>query len=179
MTATTTRKHRVIRPVRWYGELCERHSKVRQAKHAADQALIDAAIIDKGKPRQAKHVAHQTLLDRIVLAVIIVNTVVLAWDFLDEGHEEFIEIIDVAILLFFVVEIALRIKAAGRQFWRNGWLVFDIIVIALALLPLGANAFALRVLRGARLAHFGRHLPHLRHLTALRWVGVLARRVKS
>jgi hypothetical protein len=55
---------------------------------------------------------------------------------------------------------------------REPWAVFDVVVIALALAPLPANASVLRLARLgrlARVAHLGRHgVSHLRLLPFVR-----------
>ena len=122
----------------------------------------------------------QTLLTKITLAAIILNTGILAWDFFGDENV-IIEKIDIAILWYFVGELIIRANNKIRNDgWRkaltDGWLIFDSIVIVLALLPLGENMTALRVMRISRFAHYGRHLPHLKHLTVLRWFGVLLKR---
>lgn len=120
--------------------------------------------------------AHEvTWLKRATFAAIVANAGIIAWSWFAE-ESEFLEKLDVGLLLFFVVELVVRIKNAGRGALRDGWLIFDVVVIALALAPLGANLTALRVTRAARLGHFGKHVPHLRHLTALRSVSLLAQR---
>jgi hypothetical protein len=43
--------------------------------------------------------------------------------------------LDQAILGVFVVEIALRLFAHRRRFFRDPWSVFDFIVVAIALVP--------------------------------------------
>ena len=54
----------------------------------------------------------------------------------------------------FIVELAAKFIALGRRFFRDGWNVFDFLVVAVALLP-NAGAFSvvrsLRVLRVLRL----------------------------
>jgi voltage-gated sodium channel len=65
--------------------------------------------------------------------------------------------------MFFVVELALRLRASRWQFFRGKWNMFDATVIALSLMPvLGVEASLLRVARLARLVHFARHISHLR-----------------
>lgn len=159
--ATSTGTHRTHKRPRTniqYSELCARHEAVHDA---------------------AQHVAERKLFSRIVLAVILINLAVLVWGFLDHTHEELVEIADETILAFFAVEVGLRLKAAGRRFWRDGWLWFDIVVIGLALLPLGADVIALRIMRGARILHVSRHLPHIHHAFGLRLLGWFTRQVKS
>ncbi|MET7393840.1 ion transporter [Dactylosporangium sp. NPDC005572] len=72
----------------------------------------------------------------------------------------------------FVTEIAIRILAHGRRpqdFFKQGWNVFDFIVIAAAFVPgLHGDSAALRVIRIARVVRLVRFSPGLRTIvTAL------------
>ena len=116
-----------------------------------------------------------SFLDKAVLVAILANTAILGWGLLDSDHEDLIEAADRTVLCFFAVEIAIRVKAAGRRCLHDRWLLFDAVIVAAALAPVGADVLLLRVARICRIAHFGRHLPHL-HLVSLRLFGWLARR---
>ncbi|WP_432969397.1 ion transporter [Dactylosporangium sp. CA-233914] len=72
----------------------------------------------------------------------------------------------------FVTEIAIRILAHGRRpqdFFKQGWNVFDFVVIAVAFVPgLHGDSAALRVIRIARVVRLVRFSPGLRTIvTAL------------
>lgn len=125
-----------------------------------------------------RHADHHKLawITKAIIAAIIINTFIMLWEIID--HSELAEQIDLAILWFFVFEVGVRIKKAGRNFIRDRWLLFDIVIIGLALLPLGTNVTALRIMRVARLTHMSRHLPHLRHIALARWIGLAARKMK-
>lgn len=114
--------------------------------------------------------------DRIVVAAIIMTPLIFVWELCDRDMEETLAAIDTGILGFFVIELAVRVKHAGRKWYRDPWIWFDAVIIGLALLPLGEDMLALRLMRACRLAHMGRHLPHLRHIPALRWLFVVGRR---
>ena len=62
----------------------------------------------------------------------------------------------------FVVEIALRVASYGPrfgEFFRDGWNVFDFVVVALSLVPeIGALSFGARVVRVVRVLRFLRVL---------------------
>ena len=64
----------------------------------------------------------------------------------------------------FIIEPAAKFIALGRRFFRDGWNVFDFLVVAVALLP-NAGAFSvvrsLRVLRVLRLIN---RMPQLRRI---------------
>lgn len=99
---------------------------------------------------------------RAVTVAILTNTGLLAWGLVDHHHENLIESLDDAILWFFTAELAIRFKQAGRRCWRDRWLWFDAAVTTTALAPVGVNLTALRVVRAARVLHYGRHIGHLR-----------------
>lgn len=119
---------------------------------------------------------HISRFDQVVLAAIVANTAVLIWGFVDDAHEEIIERMHTGFLVFFCIELIVRYRQAGstRAFLRNGWNVFDTVVISLAMLPmlmpLGGTTFMriTRIARFARIMHSLRHVSHLRALDFLR-----------
>jgi voltage-gated sodium channel len=111
---------------------------------------------------------RSSFLDRAVLAAILGNAGILLWGLLDHSHEDLIGTLDEAVLWFFALEIAIRIKGAGWRFYADKWLLVDAGIVVVALAPVGADAMLLRVVRACRFAHFGRHLPHARHALSLR-----------
>jgi voltage-gated sodium channel len=106
-------------------------------------------------------------LDKAVLAAILGNAGILLWGLIDHSHEDLIGTLDELVLWFFALEIAIRVKRAGRRFYADKWLLFDAVVVVVALAPVGADVMLLRLVRACRLAHFGRHLPHVLSLRLL------------
>ncbi|MCG3149805.1 MAG: hypothetical protein PCFJNLEI_03270 [Verrucomicrobiae bacterium] len=81
---------------------------------------------------------------------------------------EFFRLLDAAVLVVFIVEIALKITAHGRRpfdYFRDGWNVFDFLIVALLLIP-GAGSFGavLRLARVLRLLRLVTALPKLQLL---------------
>jgi voltage-gated sodium channel len=76
--------------------------------------------------------------------------------------------LDAIVIGIFVVEIALKLVARGRrplEFFRDGWNVFDFLVVALCLLPVGGPfAAVLRLARVLRLLRLFTALPKLQLL---------------
>ncbi len=76
--------------------------------------------------------------------------------------------LDKAILGVFIVEALLKMAAHGRRPWRyfaNGWNVFDFVIVALCLLPVGGPfAAVLRLTRALRLLRLISALPKLQLL---------------
>jgi voltage-gated sodium channel len=121
-------------------------------------------------------VKRSSFLDKAVLAAIIGNSLLLLWGLVDKHHQDLIGTVDEILLWFFALEIAIRLKTAGRRFLHDKWLLFDAACVLVALAPVGVNLIALRVVRACRIAHFGRHLAHVRHVLSLRLFGWLAHR---
>lgn len=92
-----------------------------------------------------------------ITVLIIVNAVILGLQTSGTAQSlagDLLAGLDRIILAVFVVELAAKMLARGRGFFRDPWGLFDIFVVAVALVP-GAGAFAilrtLRVLRILRL----------------------------
>jgi Ion transport protein len=120
--------------------------------------------------------AHR--FEHAVTAVILANSAVMLWSLIDHSREELLENVDLAFLSFFGTELLVRLAKARLGFFRSPWRCADAAIIVLALLPvLGGGVAVLRMARLAKLAHLGRHVNHLRGITALRLpVRILQRR---
>jgi len=95
-------------------------------------------------------------IGRFIVAVIILNAVLLGMETSSTLMTNFGPIIlalDAACLAIFTAEIAAKLFAQGHRFFRNGWNIFDFIIVGIALVP-GAQGFsvlrALRILRVLR-----------------------------
>ncbi len=97
------------------------------------------------------------LFERFIIAVIIVNAITLGLETSPWWMQRFgpvLMFIDTACLAIFVAEIAARLIANFRGFWRDPWRIFDFTIVAIALMP-ASGAFsvlrAFRILRVLRL----------------------------
>jgi voltage-gated sodium channel len=111
------------------------------------------------------------LFTTAIILVIVANAVVLGlqtYDGVVSRHGDTLERLNDIFLAVFVVELALRFGAYSRRpqdFFRNGWNVFDVVVIGFAFVPgLRANTTLLRLARLARVVRIVRLLPDLRVL---------------
>ena len=114
-----------------------------------------------------------------ILAVIVVNAVVLGletYQGLDERYGDELSLVNDVCFVIFVVELLLRIGAYGRrpwEFFRDGWNIFDFIVIGVAFLPgVRESSTLLRLARLARVVRIVRLFPDLRVLLAGVWRSV-------
>jgi voltage-gated sodium channel len=118
-----------------------------------------------------KRVADSSRFQLFILGVILANAVVLGletYDSIDREYGGALEALNDVFLAVFVVEIAIRIAAHGNRpqdYFKNGWNVFDFVVIGGALLPgLRQNATVLRLLRLLRIVRVVSIFPDLRFL---------------
>jgi voltage-gated sodium channel len=88
---------------------------------------------------------------------------------------------DRLIVWVFIVEITLRIVANGRSFFRDGWSLFDLFVVALSAPGTMTAISSLRILRALRLLRVLSGVPRLRKVgealllavPGISWVGVI------
>lgn len=104
-----------------------------------------------------------------VLVVILLNAGLLGLEtysgFAEEWHRP-LRLAEHLCLAAFTVEIAVRAGAHAdrpRDFWKDPWNVFDLVVVLCAFLPVvRENTTVLRLLRLARVLRTARFLPQLR-----------------
>ena len=72
--------------------------------------------------------------------------------------------LDMAALVIFIVELAAKFIALGRRFFRDGWNIFDFLVVAVALLPNAGALSVLRSLRVLRVLRLINRMPQLRRI---------------
>jgi voltage-gated sodium channel len=106
-----------------------------------------------------------------IAAVIVANAVVLGLETYPEAmaeHGRTLVLLNELFFAVFVVELVLRIASYGRRpqdFLRNGWNVFDLVVIGAVFIPgVREQAQLLRLLRLARVVRLVRFLPDARML---------------
>jgi voltage-gated sodium channel len=104
--------------------------------------------------------------------VIVANAAVLGartYDELEREHGDLLELLNDVFLVVFLVELALRIASHGRRplgFFRDGWNVFDFVVILAAFAPgVRESSTLLRIARVLRVVRVVRLLPDLRVFT--------------
>ena len=87
--------------------------------------------------RTCRRIADSPRFQGFIFGVIVLNAITLGlgtYDF-GAGFESALMVLDETFLGIFVVELAIRITAYGRRpqdFFKEGWNVFDFVVIALA-----------------------------------------------
>ncbi|MBB54633.1 MAG: hypothetical protein CMF67_09695 [Magnetovibrio sp.] len=72
--------------------------------------------------------------------------------------------IDLIVLTIFVVEIVMKLFARRLAFFKNGWNVFDFIIVSIALVPAAGPLYILRALRILRVLRLISVVPQMRRV---------------
>ena len=75
-----------------------------------------------------------------------------------------LNILDSAVLTFFVIELLIRLYAHGRAFFRDPWGIFDFVGVGIALAPASEGFAALRALRVLRAFRLVSAVPRMRRV---------------
>lgn len=100
-----------------------------------------------------------------VTVIVIINAITLGletWPFAMSRIGGVLHILDQLALSIFVVEIGLKLFAHGPRFFRNGWNVFDFIIVGIALVPSAGALSVLRTLRILRALRLLSVVPQMR-----------------
>ncbi len=113
---------------------------------------------------------NNKLFETFVITVIIVSALVIGASTYDfrPGVLKVFAVLDVAVTLFFLAEIIVRMLADGslRRFFSQGWNLFDFVIVVASLIPVEESQMALlgRLLRIFRVLRLVSIIPELRVL---------------
>ena len=117
--------------------------------------------------QQLSNWLDRPIVGNFIILVIVVNAIVLGLETSKPIMVQFgglILAIDQACLAIFVVEIAAKLIARGSRFFRDGWNLFDLAVVAIALVPSSGGLSVLRALRILRVLRVVSVAPRLRRV---------------
>ncbi len=100
-----------------------------------------------------------------IIILIVLNAVTLGLETapgLVEGREGLFLAFDTFVLSVFVIEIATKMFGRGLGFFKDGWNIFDLIVVGIALLPASGPLAVLRALRVLRVLRLMSVVPQMR-----------------
>ncbi|MEP6068317.1 MAG: ion transporter [Paracoccaceae bacterium] len=109
----------------------------------------------------------QDRVRNFILAVIIFNAIILGLETsksVMSAAGGLISLLDRLCLAVFILEIALKLFAHRAGFFRNGWNVFDFVIVGIALMPGAAGLSVLRALRILRVLRVISVAPSLRRV---------------
>ena len=134
--------------------------------------MTAATVRAPGLAALCARVAESRPFEIVIVVLIVANGVVLGLETYDHAGP-WLHGLEWAFRIAFVAEIAIRVLAHGRRpqdFFRHGWNVFDLVVIAATFIPgLHGDSALLRVVRVARVLRLVRFSPGLRTIVAALW----------
>ncbi|TPH12510.1 ion transporter [Litorilituus lipolyticus] len=119
--------------------------------------------------RRLKKIDNSKVFQGIIIAVIILSALLIGAKThnLSENAIAILAMLDSAVTVFFVIEIVIRYLAYPnkKQFFKNGWNIFDTVIVIGSLIPAGGTGVLLaRLLRVFRVLRLVSMVPELRLL---------------
>tara|TARA_B100000579_G_scaffold12508_1_gene9185 strand:+ start:1600 stop:2295 length:696 start_codon:yes stop_codon:yes gene_type:complete len=115
-------------------------------------------------------IRENSFFQAFVIGVIIFSALLVGsttYD-LDPQFSIILSYLDYAVTIFFVVELSIRFLGEEKksEFLKDGWNLFDTIIVTVSLIPMGAgnSALLLRLLRIFRVLRLISFIPELRIL---------------
>lgn len=133
-------------------------------ERAAGGSQSPAAAATPLRQRVAAWVESERV-QRWIIALVIANAVTLGLETVPELMARWgaaLRALDSALLGAFVVELALKLWGQGGRFFRNGWNVFDLLVVGIALVPASGPLAVFRALRVLRVLRLVSAIPKMR-----------------
>jgi len=114
-----------------------------------------------------QRVLERSLFQHSILTLIVLNAIILGLETspgIMARHGGLLATLDRAILAIFVAELAARIYAYRGWFFRDPWSLFDLSVVAIALVPATGQLAVLRALRVLRVLRVLTIVPSMRRV---------------
>ncbi len=126
-------------------------------------------MAETGVRAKLRDLVEHSWFQNAVLGVILLNSAILGL----ETSRDLVAVwgpllhgLDLICLGLFTAEIALKLVAHDLRFFRNGWNVFDFVVVAIAFTPSGQGLAVLRALRIFRALRLFSVVPSMRRLVS-------------
>ncbi len=112
-------------------------------------------------------ILDKPLTRNFIMGVILFNAVILGLETSEAIMAQVggvIKTLDHICLSIFVVELVAKLVARGPRFFKDGWNIFDLLIIGISLVPAGEGLSVLRALRIFRLLRVVSVVPSLRRV---------------
>ena len=113
---------------------------------------------------------QSSIFQFLVIFIIILNAITLGINTYEINNfiKKIIELLDYAITIFFVIEILIRYIGEPKKinFFKNGWNVFDSLIVLISLIPIpnSSSYLLLRLLRIFRVLRIISVVPELKKI---------------
>ncbi len=117
--------------------------------------------------KRLQRVIENNQVQHLILGLILVNSVTLGLETLPSlmaRYGSLITFLDRLLLTVFVIELLIRLFVYRFAFFRDPWMVFDFIVVSIALIPATGQFSVLRALRVLRVLRILTIVPSMRRV---------------
>ena len=101
----------------------------------------------------------------IILSAILMGVQTTSWS-RAAWAAPFINALDVAITLFFVIELICKLFVFRQRFFRDGWNIFDFVIVLISLMPATQGLKVIRTFRVLRILRLMSAIPSMRVVIA-------------
>lgn len=123
-----------------------------------------------------KDLIHGKWFTNAVLAVVFLNAIVIGlqcYPAIDHAYGTLLRTIDTICLIVFAIEITLKIVIDRTKFFKDGWNLFDFVVVSVSLIFIGTQMVSmLRILRVLRILKAVTSVPALRRIVTSLFMAV-------
>lgn len=119
--------------------------------------------------KSIKNLIESSRFQNFIIAVIVFNGIMLGFQTSRNLSEEtalFLNLADQICLGIFVVELVLKLLVYRLPFFKEGWNVFDFIIVAIALIPTSGSLSILRAFRILRVLRLVTAIQSFRRVVA-------------
>ena len=144
----------------------------RRIKNPHKSAVAHTSKLERGseKEEQTTETSLKTFIEstktqNFILGVIIFNAIVLGLETSDNAVKHagnLLAVLDKIAIGIFIAEIAIKLMVYRFGFFKDGWNIFDFIIVSAALLPAGDGTSVLRALRIMRAFRLMSAVPSMR-----------------
>ncbi len=116
-----------------------------------------------------RDIVYHPRTERLIMTLIMINAVTLGLETSKTVMDRFgdvLHVIDRVILAVFVIELLGRMILQRLAFFRDGWNIFDFLVVGISLAPASDAFSVLRALRVLRLLRLVTVVPSLRRVVS-------------
>lgn len=107
--------------------------------------------------RKVKKLVEGQNFDFFIMALICIDAVALGFmtsDITNLFFDRVLFILDRLCMAIFIVEMLMKLYAYGKNFFKSGWNVFDLIIVAVSSVPFASYFIVLRTFRLFRLLKY-------------------------
>lgn len=125
----------------------------------------------EGLRGKAAAIVENPKFTRFIIFLILLNAVTLGLEsshVLDKDtvYNRTILMIDHVVVAIFCIELLLKMFAYRWSFWREGWNIFDFIIVAVSVIPVTESFSVIRTLRVFRLLRLISVVPQMRRVVS-------------